>query len=286
LKIKFTFLQPDLTKQAVDAYKSQNYKLALKSFEQLLEIEEIPFIKSDNPNAVDTVIMFNAGLSAYNAQDYDKAIKYYTEIAKYGFNEGRTYQQIIAAYEFKGDTAKAFEVTQEGYKKYPSDQYLITKMINYYIKQNKTDDAVKYLELAIKEDPKNPSYYSALAKLFDDIGQQQNAIKNYELAISFDSTNFIPYYNLGAMYYNEGVKQYDIAIAVPANDNKKYEEEMAKCDVWWNKSLPYMEKCHQLNPKDVSTIESLKNLYYRMSSKDKATWEPKYKEMDALLKNQ
>jgi tetratricopeptide (TPR) repeat protein len=286
LKIKLTFLQPDLTNQAVQAFKIQDYKLALQSFEQILEIEEIPFIKSDNPNVVDTSIIFNAGLSAYNAKEYDKAIKYYNEVTKFEYNGSRTYQQIVSAYELKGDSVKAFEVIQEGYKKYPSDQFLLAKMINYYVTKGKTEEALKYLELAIKQDPNNVSFYSAIGRLYDEIGQQANAIKSYETAIKIDSTNFIPYYNLGAIYYNEGVKQWDVARAVPPTDNKKYEEELAKCDIWWNKALPLMEKCHQLNPKDVSTMESLKNLYYRMISKDKATWEPKYKEMDAKLKNQ
>jgi tetratricopeptide (TPR) repeat protein len=286
LKVKFTFLQPDITNQAVVAFKNQDFKLALQSFEQILEIEEIPFIKADNPNAIDTVILFNAGLSAYNAKDYDKAIKYYSVVAKFGFNEGRTYQQIASAYELKGDTTKSLETLQEGFQKYPSNATILTMMINLYITQNKTNEALKYLELAIKQDPNNASFHSAIGRLYDEIGQQANAIKSYETAIQLDSTNFIPYYNLGAIFYNEGVKQWDVAIKVPANDNKKYEEELAKCDIWWNKALPLMEKCHQLNSKDISTMESLKNLYFRLRAKDKATWEPKYQEMDAKLKNQ
>jgi tetratricopeptide (TPR) repeat protein len=158
-------------------------------------------------------------------------------------------------------------------------------MINIYITSGKPDDAMKYLDLAIKQDPENPSYYFAQGKLLDDIGRKDEAIKSYETAIEKNPDYFDAHYNLGALYYNEGVKQMDIARAVPPNENAKYEEELAKCDNWWLKALPYMEKCYKLNNKDISTIESLKNLYYRMIPKDREKWESKYKEMDSLLKN-
>ena len=51
--------------------------------------------------------------------------------------------------------------------------------------------------------------------------------------------------------------------------NAKYEAELKKADVWFEKSVPYMEKCEEINPEDPMTLESLKNLYYRMKAMDK-----------------
>lgn len=76
IKIKLTLLIGDLTNQAVAAFNEEDYNKALKSFEQIIGIEETPVFKADDPTSVDTVIIFNAGLAAYNAQNYDKAIKY------------------------------------------------------------------------------------------------------------------------------------------------------------------------------------------------------------------
>ena len=44
---------------------------------------------------------------------------------------------------------------------------------------------------------------------------------------------------------------------------------MKKADVWFEKALPYMEKCDELQPNDTMTLESLKNLYYRLKQMDK-----------------
>ena len=79
VKIKLTLLTNDLTNQAVQAFQDEDYNKALSSFEQILAIQDIDIIKADNPNSVDTVILFNAGLAAYNSENYDKAIKYYEE---------------------------------------------------------------------------------------------------------------------------------------------------------------------------------------------------------------
>ncbi len=56
--------------------------MALLSFEQILDVQDIDLIAKDNPGVVDMVIIFNAGLAAYNGENYDKAIKYYEEAAK------------------------------------------------------------------------------------------------------------------------------------------------------------------------------------------------------------
>ncbi len=280
LKIKFTLLTTDLTNQAVEFFQVENFAGALKSFEQILEIEEIPMMKADSPEAIDTVIIFNAGLAAYNAKDYDKAIKYYSEAAKHNYNGGRTFQLISQAYELKNDSVGALKALQDGFKKYPADNGILVKMINFYLNSKKTDDAMKYLELAIKQDPQNPSFYFAQGTLFDQIDRPDDAITSYRTAIEYDDNYFDAYYNLGALYYNKGVKQVEVAQSLPTNvPQAEYDAELAKADEWFVLSLPFMEKCFSINDKDPSTLESLKNLYYRMKNMDK------YNEINEIIEN-
>ncbi len=269
LKIKLTLLTNDLTNQAVEAFQNENYKKALSSFEQVLDIQNIDVIKADNPDAVDTVIIFNTGLAAYNAEDYDKAIKYYGEAAKYGYNGARTYGLLSNAYMEKKDTTGALNVLKEGFEKYPNDQTVLESMIQIYIDLNKTDEAMKYLQMAIEKDPSVARYRFAQGRLYENLGKDDEAIKTYEKCIEIDPTFFNAYYNLGALYYNKGVKQIDIAKEVPANENAKYEAEMKKADQWFEKSFHIWKNVSELQPDDHSTLESLKNLYYRMQKMDK-----------------
>ncbi|MGC9355292.1 MAG: tetratricopeptide repeat protein [Mariniphaga sp.] len=264
VKVKLTLLTNDLTNQAVEAFNDENYSKALQSFEQILEVQDIDIIKQDNPEAVDTVIIFNAGLAAYNAENYDKAIEYYKEAAKYGYNEARTYSLIANAYQLKKDTLGALGALQEGFEKYPEDNTILTSMIQIYLDLDKTEDAMKYLDVAIQQDPGNATFYFAQGTLYEKVENDEKAIESYEKAIENDETFFNAYYNLGALYYNKGVKQIEVANSIPTSDNEVYEVELKKADKWFKEALPYMEKCHELKPDDNMTMESLKNLYYRL----------------------
>jgi tetratricopeptide (TPR) repeat protein len=269
VKIKLTLLISDLTNQAVAAFNEENYEKALKSFEQIMSIEQTPTFKVDDPNSVDTVIILNAGLAAYNAQKYDKAIEFYKNAAKYKYNGARTYQLISSSYLLKKDTVGALDVLKEGLKEYPANGTILVEVINIYLNANKVDDALKYLDIAIAQDPKNSSYFFAKGTLYDKLQKTDEATECYLKAIEFKEDYFDAYYNLGALYYNKGVKQVDVANAIPSNQPEKYELEKEKADVEFKKAIPYMEKAHEINPTDKFTMESLKTLYYRLKMLDK-----------------
>jgi tetratricopeptide (TPR) repeat protein len=269
VKIKLTLLVNDLTNQAVEAFNEDNYPRALLSFEQILELQELPVMKADNPEAIDTIIIFNAGLAAYNAENFDKAIEYYGTAAKHGYNEGRTYQLLSKAHLDNKDTTAALLTLQEGFQKYPGDNGVLVEMINIYINSGKTNDAMKYLSLAIEQDPENSTYYFAQGSLYDQMGEQEKSIASYKRAIEVNKEYYDAHYNLGALYYNNGVKQIEVANKVPASENVRYEAELKKADDWFELALPLMEKCRELKPDDPYALESLRNLYYRLKMMEK-----------------
>lgn len=268
VKINLTLLVNDFTDQAVKAFNVDDYNLALESFEKILEIQDLPLMQEE-PASVDTVIIFNAGLAAYNAEKYEKAIKYYKEAAEYDYNGARTYELISASYTALEDTTNALVALQQGFEKYPENSSILVSMINIYMNADKTDDAMKYLELAIEQDPENASFYFAKGALNDKLGNTDAAIESYEKAIELKDDYFDAYYNLGAIYYNLGVKQLDVANSVPTNKPKEYEVEKAKADAEFKKAIPYMEKASEVNPEDTFSLESLKQLYYRLKMMDK-----------------
>lgn len=269
VKIKLTLLTNDFTNQAVELFGKNNFKGALQSFEQILELQQLPVIKKDNPDAIDTVIIFNSGLAAYNAKDFGKAIQYYSEAAKHGYNGGRTWTLLSKAHLENKDTLTAITTLQDAFQKYPTDNSVLVELINVYINTKKTEEAMKYLDLAIEQDPANASYYFARGSLLDGLGNQEEAIKSYEKSIELNGKSFDAIYNLGALYYNRGVKQIEIANQIPANENVRYEAELAKSDQWFAKALPLMEKCREIKPDDGLALESLKNLYYRLKMTEK-----------------
>lgn len=269
IKIKMQLLIQDLSIQAETAFNDQYYDKALASFEQIMTIEDNPILKAETPDAVDTVIIFNAALSAYNAKKFDKAIEFYKKAAFYKYNGAKTYEMLSDCFLSKKDTAGALEILQEGLKEYPGNSLILVPLIDVYEKNNKVEDAIKYLDLAISKDPGNESFHFFRGILFERLQNTDEAIKCYEKAIELKPKYMDAFFNLGIIYYNRGVKQVNVANSVPSNQPEKYDVEKNKADIEFKNALPYLEKAHELDGNDKITMESLKNLYYRLKILDK-----------------
>jgi tetratricopeptide (TPR) repeat protein len=269
VRIKLQLLIQDLISQAETAFNTQNYDEALASFEQILAIEDTPVYKAESPNLVDTVIVYNAALTAYSAKKFDKAIVYYKIAAKYKYNGAQTYERLSESYLSKKDTVGALEVMQQGLKEYPGNSAILVQLINIYEKVNRLNEAMKYLDMAISNEPNNESFYLFRGILFVGMKNPEEAIKSYLKAIELKPGNFDALFNLGILYYNIGVIQIDVANAVPSNQPEKYEAEKVKADLEFKKALPYLEKAYELKAEDRSLLEALKNVYYRLQMLDK-----------------
>ncbi|MBI5540918.1 MAG: tetratricopeptide repeat protein [Bacteroidia bacterium] len=133
---------------------------------------------------------------------------------------------------------------------------------------NKTSEAINYLDLAIKNSPDNPTYWFAQGSLYDaNLKDTLKAVTSYKKAIELNPNYFEPNYNMGAMYYNQGAEMLNTANNI--TDDKLYKAAKAKAEDKLKESLPYLEKAHEILPADLSTMESLKNTYYRLSMLEK-----------------
>ena len=126
--------------------------------------------------------------------------------------------------------------------------------------------------------------YFAKGTVYDKLSDSEEAAKSYLKAIEIDANFFDAYYNLGAVYFNNGVKLVDEANKVPAKDYEKYESIMAKSNVEFKKALPYMEKAYNINNNSKESIEALKNIYFRFRS-ESDEMNKKFQEYNEKLKN-
>jgi len=267
LKIKLLTFSNILINAGVEAYTANNYAKAADYFEKKLSLDKTTMFKTDA--VLDTAIMYNAGLASMNAKLYNKAIVYFNDCIKYGYNGGSSYAQIISAYQQLGDTVKSVEIMKTAFEKYPEDQSINVQLINYYIMSGQPNEAISYLDKAIEKEKTNSSFYLAKGVALDKIGRQEDAIAVYQKAIEVKPDNADAYYNIGVIYFNRGVKQFDVANAVPPSDQVRYEGEKKKSDDEFIKAVPFLEKAVEYNPKDTYISEQLKNLYFRLKMMDK-----------------
>jgi tetratricopeptide (TPR) repeat protein len=266
LKIKLMTFSNTLIGVAVEAFQANDFAKATDYFEKKLAIDGTPLFKAD---PIDTAIIYNTGLAAMNAKLFQKAIKYFADCTTYGYNGGSSFAQMINAYQQLGDTVKSVEVMKEAFKKYPNDQSINVQLINYYIMSGQPNEAISYLDKAIEREKDNSSFYLAKGVALDRLGRQDDAIEVYKKATEIKPDNADAYYNIGVIYFNRGVKQFDVANSVPTTDQVRYEAEKSKSDEEFKKAVPFLEKAVQYNPKDNYILDQLKNLYYRLKMMDK-----------------
>lgn len=268
IKVNLTLLINDLQTAAIRAYDDSLYANSVIKFEQVLEINELPLFKTDNENFIDTAIVYNCGMASMNANQFDKAIIYFTVAAENNYNPEASYVWMGNAYLNKKDSLKALEILVKGTQKFPTDIGLLNQLIQLLVNLDRRDEAIKYIDKAIETND-NIDYYLVKGDLYKKDGDEENAIGQYEQALKQEPENVMALFNLGVVYYNRGVKQVELATQVPINDQAAYQEEIRKSEVWWRTSLPYMEKCHQINPNDRTILETLKTLYLRLKMMDK-----------------
>ena len=269
VKIALTLLTESFTNQAVRHFETSSFDKAFESFKNIITIQNMPLMVEEG-QPIDTAIIYNAGLAAFQGGLYEDAIIYYKEAAKYGFFGAKLYEMIYHSYMSLNDTIEALNTLQEGLEKYPDSSDILVGLVRIYIATKEPELASKYLNKAIEQDPTNPMYYFAQGDQYDKLGMPEDAvISSYKKAIELKPDFFDPYYNIAVYYYNRGVKQYEFAFTIPTNQMEKFEIEKSKADDDFQKAIPYMEKASEINPEDITALETLKNIYYRLKMMDK-----------------
>jgi len=272
IDMQFFTLANTFIQKAIDSYNIQQFEDAYLYFVKILEVKEMEVFEGE----IDTAIIFNVAITAQRIKKYEEAIDYYNKTIEYNYAEGDAFSLLAECYKEKGDNENYVNTLKRGFEKYPSNQALLGGIINYYLLEaENTEEAFKYLAVARESDPTNPQFYSAEAHLYDKIGDKEKSKEKYKKAIEIDVNFFEAYYNLGVIYFNEGVELIDIANEI--KDNNKYIVAKEVADKKFAESLKYIEKSHELKPEDRSIMATLKTLYYRLKMTDK------YEEMNAKL---
>jgi tetratricopeptide (TPR) repeat protein len=277
---KLYFFTNSLSKDLGNNWTAKNYKGAHQDAVYMIEIAAL-----QTPPVIDTNSMYNAAITALGAEMYDEAIVYYKKCIDLNYKDGaKMYESISDIENIRGDTAKAVYYLEEGIKAYPdNNSKLMVKLINLYLLKDESDLALKYLTKAIEKEPNNATYLFAQGALYDKLEKFDMSEVSYKKAVEIKPDYFDAYYNLGALYYNKGVEMLKEANNIPANKQKEYEAAVKESYKELEKALPYFEKAYELNAKEISSVQVLKEIYFKLRN-EKPEYMEKYKHYNDLLK--
>ncbi|UTW61850.1 tetratricopeptide repeat protein [bacterium SCSIO 12741] len=247
----------------IQSYNAQDWANSLKYF----QISEKVGTAS---GVVDSGVLFNIVLVAMKAGQNDVALEYLDKNIEKGYKGAVPYQNKATILLGNADTTGALEVLKMGREKFPSDQGLITQELNIYLVSGRLEEALGNLDAAIANDPTNYLFFFARGTIYDKNGDSEKAVADYTKATELNPQHFDSYYNIGALYYNQGANLITEANNVPPSDQKKYEElKNAGLDKL-KLAMPALEMAHQLDPKNTDTMVSLKTTYTYLGNTEKA----------------
>jgi len=267
--------------KGIDEYSDTKFAEALRSMEGALEMSKFPRDEKSDTTFLENAVNYYAGIIAYNALQYDKAKFFFIKTRDMKFEVPKCYHYLSEISKIQGDTLGSLKILQEGFEKDSESGDLLIDLINHYLSTNDSKSAAGYLDKAIAKDPKNPSLYFAKATLFDRVATDPktkdeerdanytSAAELYVKAIEVDQNYYNAYYNLGALYYNKAAKIIELAQKIPPKESKKYDAEMEKANAQFKLAMPYMEKAHEMEPKDKATLQTLSTIYLKLGLIDK-----------------
>ncbi len=119
-------------------------------------------------------------------------------------------------------------------------------------------------------------YFSAAGSIFTELFSNDNSKTEYGevgkvalmKVLDLDPKNVSASFNLGVIYYNQGVNLINsMDIDTPLDKLESIQDNSVKL---FKQSLPFMTKVYELDPKNVKALESLSRIYYALNDTEKA----------------
>jgi tetratricopeptide (TPR) repeat protein len=176
------------------------------------------------------------------------------------------------------DAVKDFNVAIDVFelvkKADPSDNENLNRLLQAYVGADRINEAAKTFKLAVDNDPGNKTNRYVLGILYRAMQDYDGAILEFKEAIKIDPEYIDAIYDLGATYYNWGVKM--------TKDAQEKGSESTEYKKKFQESLPWMEKVSQMKEDDSKIWNSLGTIYAILGQKEKA--KKAFDRMDELRK--
>ncbi len=260
-------VRPNLANAGVDAFNRQDFKDGMKYFGLYVDVANEPIFADDAEVKADTLNALYAAyatMAAGFSQDYDAVIKY-GEIGKNHKEEGyKALMHMAEAYARPegGDSTKWLAVIKEGSEKFPSQEFFVGNIMDYYIQKGMVDEALAQINSLLTTN-ETPYYLYVKGILLYEKKQYDEAIATLNKIVEKNETLVAEAYaKMGDCYFFPGQELVEENSKLDVND-PKYAANEAQIKDLLTKAIPYYEKSKELAPdKDNLWGRYLLNIYW------------------------
>ncbi len=251
-------LANDFQKLGEKNYREKHYAEALKAYEQALGIIQSPILAV----RIDTNLIYNAALAAYQVKEWDKAMGYLAGLHKEGWSPDASFLLYTICLQ-KEDTAAAGKVLSESIDIYKENQDMVLLLADLYYRKNEIGKAVSALDTALTRNPTNYIYPYTKGLIRQKKQLYPEAIDAYKQALVLAPDEVKIYTGIGTCYYNIGV---DIqARARTISNSRAFHAVKAKSEEAFRSAVLWYEKANEKDPSNQEVGEKLYQLYKILS---------------------
>ena len=248
---------------------------------------------------IDTTAVYNAGFTAWMAQDYERAKTFFLECLEvpYYHEDGEVFSKLADVYVKLDNKELAVETLEKGFTQFPQSQSILIGLINYYLENKENPERLfDLITMAKQNEPNNASLYYVEGNIYNELRQVTKddeakaaeylakAVEAYDACEGVNPAYEFGHIGKGVMFYN-----YAIELQEKANnewDDKKYMALVEQFEAALMNALEPFEKAYTVsvdNNLKVSIAEYLKNIYYRFVSKG-GEYEAGYNKYNEIVK--
>jgi tetratricopeptide (TPR) repeat protein len=235
-------------------FRSKEYTRALEAFEHALLVSSSPLVSV----IIDTSLIYNTALAAYESQNWERAISYLTRLNDDGYS-AESALRLYRAHIYNGDSIQAEEVLFGAVERYRSEEILVLQLVDLLVATNRLEKAIEVLDSAQAVHSGNPYFPWTKGLIYERLGMFENAIASLKQAGELDPGDPGIHYSLGICHYNMGVQINERALAI--SDNRRYKELREEARDQFTKAVIYLEKARELDPGHAAVNSKLSLLY-------------------------
>ncbi|MFI3259958.1 MAG: tetratricopeptide repeat protein [Rikenellaceae bacterium] len=183
----------------------------------------------------------------------------------------------------KLQTAKGYLV--EGISKYPQNEKIFEGLLQLYTSEENIGDPSELLvtiEANIAADPTNLNAWFGRGRIYFALKNYDECIESFKKVVEINPQSFEGNYYLGLFCMIKGDDYLDIINTKTYSDQASLDKDVAVLNKLYGAALPYFEAAHELKPTDGATLESLKQLCFRL--RDEPGVMEKYNKYNELWK--
>ncbi len=167
----------------------------------------------------------------------------------------------------KANIMKAKETLMTGIEMFPKNQRIIDALAQLYTSEDGVGDPselVATIDHAIESDPKNVDLWFSRGRVFFSLKDYDNSIASFTKVTELAPDVFDGHFYLGLFYIYKGDDLNDKISNTSYTENAAYAKDLEEANAVYAAAIPALERAHEINPEDLSAVEYLKSLCFRL----------------------